>query len=475
MRLGFDLSISQIQKLVMTPELIQAIQILQFNTQELESFIDEQLLVNPVLDTSTLTENSEKQQADESKQPENEEEKQYDENNLGEIDWKEYFKDYDDISYKQREYRDESKEMSYEQYVSNEITLSEHLLFQLQFSDDNKYIKKIGRYIVEALDSNGYLTVSIDEIAARFKVESQMVEEVLSVIQSFDPSGIAARNLQECLLLQMKHKRIEDKKLEKIISDHLHDIADNRLNNISKSLNISVEEVQSYADIIKKFEPKPGRQFSSNTDTKYIVPDVNLEKVGDKYIINVNDTTAPRLYINSYYRRMLVDSEKESQISKYLTGKLNSAMWLIKSIEQRRQTIYNVVKTIVDYQYGFFEHGKKYLVPMTLKQVAEEVGIHESTVSRAINGKYLQCGRGIFEIKFFFSSGVSYSHGQGVASESIKTMIKELVDGEDQKKPLSDQQITEMLNEKQIEISRRTIAKYREEMHIASSSKRRRY
>ncbi len=476
MRLGFDLSIEQIQKLVMTPELIQAIQILQFNTQELESFIDEQLLVNPLLDTSTAnqTENTEKQQEEDTKEPENEE-KHYDEEYPNDMDWKEYFKDYDDISYRQKEYRDESKEMSYEQFVSNDITLSEHLMFQLQFSDGNKYLKKVGRYIIESLDQNGYMTLSVEEIADKFKVDNQIIEDALSVIQSFEPPGVAARNLQECLLLQVKNAKIEDKNLESIIQNHLHDIADNRLNNISKSLNIPVEEVQRYADIIKKFEPKPGRQFSSDTDIKYIVPDVTLEKVGNRYIIIVNDTTAPRLYINSYYRRMLMDSEKESQISKYLTGKLNSALWLIKSIEQRRQTIYNVVKTIVDYQHDFFEYGKKYLVPMTLKQVAEEVGIHESTVSRAINGKYLQCPGGIYEIKYFFSSGVSYAHGQGVASESIKTMIKELVDEEDPKKPLSDQQITKMLNEKQIEISRRTIAKYREEMNIASSSKRRRY
>ncbi len=478
MRLGFDLSIEQIQKLVMTPELIQAIQILQFNTQELESFIDEQLLVNPLLDTSTVnqTENKDKQQMEDTKEPENEE-KQYDEEypNANDVDWKEYFKDYDDISYRQKEYRDESKEMSYEQFVSNDITLSEHLLFQLQFSDGDKYVKRVGRYIIESLNQNGYMTLSVEEIAERFKVDNQMIEDVLSLIQSFEPPGVAARNLQECLLLQMKHAKVKDKNLEKIIQDHLHDIADNRLNNISKSVNLPVEEIQRYADIIKKFEPKPGRQFNSDTDIKYIVPDVTLEKVGDRYIIIVNDTTAPRLYINSYYRRMLMDSEKESQISKYLTGKLNSALWLIKSIEQRRQTIYNVVKTIVDYQHGFFDHGKKYLVPMTLKQVAEEVGIHESTVSRAINGKYLQCPGGIYEIKYFFSSGVSYAHGQGVASESIKTMIKELVEGENPKKPLSDQQITERLNEKQIKISRRTIAKYREEMNIASSSKRRRY
>lgn len=485
MRLGFDLSIEQMQKLVMTPELIQAIQILQFNTQELESFIDEQLLVNPLLDVNSP--NAVDNDNNEKKEYDNDEKQTFDnepneptepnEHNTSEdMDWKEYFKEYDDISYKQKEYSDESKETSYEQYVSTDITLSEHLMFQLQFiMEEDKYLKKIGRYIIESLDPNGYMTLTIDEIAEKFKVDASKVEHVLSTIQSFEPSGIGARNIQECLIIQMRHSKIEDSYLEEIINNHLNDIADNRLNVISKALNIPVEEVQRYADVIRKFEPKPGRQFSSQDDIKYVVPDVTIEKIDGKYVIIVNDATAPRLFINSYYRRMLLDSEKESHLSKYLTGKLNSALWLVKSIEQRRQTIYNVVKTIVDYQYEFFEHGKKYLVPMTLKQVAEEVGIHESTVSRAINGKYIQCPGGIYEIKYFFSSGVTYAHGQGVASESIKTMIKEMLDEEDVKKPLSDQLITEMLNDKGIDISRRTVAKYREEMNIPSSSKRRRY
>lgn len=476
MRLGFDLSIEQIQKLVMTPELIQAIQILQFNSQELENFIDEQLLVNPLLDTNSPNtaeaENNEKQTSNqEQSTTDNHDEKPAND----EVDWKEYFKEYDDISYKQKEYRDKSNETSYEQFVSTDITLTEHLMFQLQFSNDDKLIKKIGRYIIESLNSNGYMTFTVEEIAEHFNVEISDAEEALSIVQLFEPYGIAARNIQECLLIQLRQAKIQDENLEIMIQNHLNDIAENRLNNISKSLNIPVEQIQKYADIIKKFEPKPGRQFSSQEDVKYVIPDVTIEKINGNYIVVVNDATAPRLFINSHYRQMLMSSEKESNLSKYLTNKLNSALWLVKSIEQRRQTIYNVVKTIVDYQYNFFEYGKKHLVPMTLKQVAEEVGIHESTVSRAINGKYLQCPSGIYEIKYFFSSGVSYAHGQGVASESIKMMIRELLDEENPKKPYSDQRITELLNKKSIDISRRTVAKYREEMKIPSSAKRRRY
>lgn len=479
MRLGYDLSIEQIQKLVMTPELIQAIQILQFNTQELENFIDEQLLTNPILDAASPNE-SEDEYGDknygegetvEASQSESEKKKE----NSEEIDWSEYFKEYDDISYKQREFNHDDKELSFENFVSSDITLIEHLMFQLQFSEINAKQRKIGRYIIESLDSNGYITLTVEEIAEKFSTSTDEVEVVLNIIQTFEPLGVAARNLKECLMIQIKNTDYENEIIIKILENHLEDIAKNRLMNISKALNISVKEVQEQLDIIKRLEPKPGRQFSSYNDTKYIIPDVTVEMINGKYIVIVNDTTAPKLSVNSYYKRILMESDKESNLSKFLTGRLNSALWLIKSIEQRRQTIYNVVSAVVEYQNDFFRYGKKYLKPLTLKQVAEEVGIHESTVSRAINGKYMQCPRGIYEIKYFFTSGVSGNMGQGVASESVKSFICEIVENEDPKNPLSDQVIAQMLTKRGIDISRRTIAKYRDEMNLPSSSKRKRY
>lgn len=275
-------------------------------------------------------------------------------------------------------------------------------------------------------------------------------------------------------MIQLRQAKIQDLKLEEIICNHLSDIAENRLSYISKALNISMEEVNNYIDIIKKFEPKPGRQFSRG-DIRYIIPDVILQKVDNEYVIIINEAASPRLSINQQYRKMLMEAEKESQISKYLTDKLNSALWLIKSIEQRKQTIYNVVRTIISHQYDFFEKGKRHLVPMTLKQVSEEIGIHESTVSRAVNGKYLQCPSGIYELKYFFSSGVSNNQGSGIASVGVKEIIKELINNEDEYKPLSDQYIMEILNKKGMKISRRTVTKYREEMEIPASFKRKRY
>ncbi|MDF2546752.1 MAG: polymerase sigma-54 factor [Anaerosolibacter sp.] len=458
MKIGFHLNIEQIQKLVMTPELKQAIQILQFNTQELSQFIDEQLLTNPLIDIASP------QEAETTKNTSKEE-----------IDWKEYFREYDDISYKQSNYNKDKEEVSIEQFVFSDTTLTEHLMFQLQFSILKKRHYSIGKFIIESLDRNGYLTTPLREIAEVFHESEETVENVLAVIQSFDPFGIAARDLKECLLIQMKQLGVENERIFEVVTHHLDDIANNRLAIIAKDLNISTTEAQEIADFIKTLEPKPGRVYSSNDDVKYITPDVTVEKVDGEYVVIVNDSSAPRLLINQFYRSMLMHEEKDSSTSKFITDKLNSAMWLVKSIEQRRQTIYKVVKAIVDYQIEFFEGGKKWLKPLTLKQIADEVGVHESTVSRAVNGKYMQSPRGVFELKFFFSSGVSNQEGDGLASESIKSMIQEMIDKENPKKPLSDQLIADLLQNKGINISRRTVAKYRDEMNIQASSKRKRF
>jgi len=335
--------------------------------------------------------------------------------------------------------------------------------------------KQVARYLIEALDENGYLTSTVDEVAKVFGIKESRVIEALRVVQGFDPVGVGARDIRECLLIQMVHSGYDAPEVRTIIEEHLEDIAANRMGNIAKSVGISIKEVQEISDMIKTLEPKPGRQYCCPGDNRYIVPDVTVEKVAGEYIVIVNDCTAPRLNISPFYQKMLTESEKDSSLSKFLTGRFNSALWLIKSIEQRRQTIYNVVSAVVRYQIDFFEHGTKHLKTLTLKQIAEEVGIHESTVSRSINGKYMQTPRGLFEIKFFFTSGVSGSDGTGIASESVKSLIREMVETEDPKSPLSDQTIAETLGKKGIDISRRTIAKYRDEMNLPSSSKRKRY
>ena len=464
-KLGFDLTIEQSQKLVMTPELIQAIQILQFSTQELDSFVQEQLLVNPVLE-----------QDQEKETPESESEQRR-ESEGEKLDWKEFIRSgsYDDISYKGYRDRDEDRPDTFERYVTNEVTLPEHLMFQYQFATVDKGCRRVGRYIIESLDENGYMTSTTEEIARATGVREEKVCEALDIIHGFDPAGVGARNLSECLRLQLEARKELTPQMEEIIGNHLEDIANNRLAAVAKDTGMTVLQVQEAADVIRTLEPKPGRQFASEMETKYVIPDVIVEKIEDEYVVMINESSTPHLTVSSYYKNLLGQAEKDQQLADYLSERVSSANWLIKSIEQRKQTIYNVVSAVVKYQKEFFDNGSKYLRTLTLKDIAEELGIHESTVSRSINGKYLQCPRGVYEIKYFFSAGVSDQVGEGVSSNSIKEFIKEIVEGEDRHKPYSDQAMVEMLTEKGFNISRRTVAKYRDELGILSSSKRKRY
>ncbi len=484
MRLGYDLTIEQTQKLVMTPELIQAIQILQFNTQELDNYVQEQLLVNPVLEQGNHSD-SNSNEVNERSEPVSVSDERTKElnsstlgsNELSSNEWAEHIKEreYDDISYKQGDYSKDDKEYSFEQFVTTDVTLPEHLMFQLQFAPIKLKCRTIGKYIIESLDDNGYMTLTVEEIARALNVSQEKVEIVLDAIHGFEPAGVAAMDLRECLLIQLEHRGELDETVERIINEHLEDIAANRLATIAKEIGVTVQEVQEISDLIRSLEPKPGRQFASQSTTRYIVPDIIVEKINGEYVVSINESSAPKLMVSSYYERVLQESNNDPNISKFLSGRLNSAIWLIKSIEQRKQTIYNVVSAVVKYQKEFFDKGPKFLKTLTLKQIAEEVGIHESTVSRSINGKYMQSPRGVFEIKYFFTSGVSGNQGEGISSQSIKTFIKEIVAEEDSKSPYSDQDMVKLLKERGIEISRRTVAKYRDELNILSSSKRKRY
>lgn len=453
MKLSYGLTIEQTQKLTMTPELIQAIRILQFNTQELDSFVQEELLENPVLEIDG---------------------KRKEESS---IDIQEKIReDYDDEeSYKQWEFSPDKEEYSYEQFVSKEETLEDYLLLQLTFSNLKGEDLKVGRYIIEAIDENGYLTVSVEQISKIFKISCEKTEKILDVIQTFEPLGVAARDLKECLIIQLAAKGLLDEVTEYIILNHLEDLGENKLNKIAKAIGIPVSQIQMIGDMIRTLEPKPGRSFSAGESVKYIVPDVYVEKMNDEYVVTSNESSLPHIMVSPYYNSLVREAKNDEELSKYITDKFNSALWLIKSIEQRKRTIYNVVTAVVEHQKDFLDKGPKYLKTLTLKQIADDIGMHESTVSRSVNGKYMQTPRGVFEIKYFFSGGITGNDGEGVSSNSIKTMIKEIIDGENPAKPFSDQDIVGKLSEKGIEISRRTVAKYREGMNILSSSKRRRY
>ncbi|MGE5633196.1 MAG: RNA polymerase factor sigma-54 [Caulobacteraceae bacterium] len=463
MRMGYDLVIEQQQKLIMTPELKLALKILQLPSIELETLIQNELEVNPVLD---LIDENKDEKADMKVKSKDKEK---------EIDWKEYLQ-YQGKSYSLEGFdTDDSTELSYENLVTYSYMLKDHLLFQLRLSQIDNHLRDIGEYIIESLDENGYMTTTPEEIAKILEADLKRVCEALAIIQTFEPLGVGAADLKECLLIQLRNKDILDQNLEAIIRNYLDDIAVNRLGNIAKKLSISIEAVQKYSDIIKNLEPKPGRAFEGSTSTKYVVPDVYIDKIGNEYIITINEYYASRLMINQYYKNILKSEDKSSQASVFINNKLSSAMWLIKSLEHRKNTLYNVMRAILDYQIDYFEKGPMYLKTMTLKKIADTVNVHESTVSRAISGKYVQTPRGIFEIKYFFKSGVDSQGGDSISSESIKKMIKNYINGEDSSRPVSDQQIADSLVKEGCMISRRTVAKYRDELGIPSSSKRKRY
>lgn len=348
-------------------------------------------------------------------------------------------------------------------------------MFQLQFAPLCASQRKTGKYIIESLDDNGYLTQSRSELAESLDLQPEEIEKVLAVIHTFDPAGVGAENLSECLLVQLASQDRLTELKQRVISEFLEDMAANRLAAIAKKLGTDTDQIQRIADEIRTLDPKPGRAFASQDETRYITPDVFVEKEDGEYHVIINEGSVPRLMVSSYYRQVLRESANDRSLAEYLNDRINTANWLIKSIEQRKQTIYNVVSAVVRYQRDFFEYGPKHIKPMTLKQIAEDVGIHESTVSRSINGKYMQSHRGVFEIREFFTSGVSAGGGEGMSSKAVKSIIRDMVEKENPKKPCSDQYMADRMQEDGINISRRTVAKYREEMGIPSSQKRKRY
>lgn len=452
MNMNFDLSLQQTQKLIMTQQLQMAIKILQLPSMELNEYVQGQLVENPILEANPAEKSS-----DEVK-----------------IDWTEVAKKYEYEDYDDR-YQEEDENVSPLNFISNVTTLRDYLLLQFHLVMKDKLDTEIGDYLIENIDSAGYLRISSEDAAKYFNVDEEKVESLVRIIQTFDPPGIGARSIEECLIIQLREKGMLSELLETIVRKYLNEIGENRFNVIAKELSITPKEAQAAGDIIRSLEPKPGRGFADNSEIKYIIPDVVIEKISEKYVVVLNERSTPRLTINPYYRDVLKNGSKDEETREYIKRKLDSAAWLIKSIEQRRTTIYNVVTAIVSFQNEFLERGIEFLKPLTLKEVAEQIGVHESTVSRAINGKYVQTPRGIFPLKFFFTRGLDASYGDNVSSESIKKSIREIVNGEDSGKPLSDQKITDCLNRDGINISRRTVAKYREEMGIPSTSKRKRY
>lgn len=467
MRLGYSLNLEQTQKLIMTPELRQAITILQLSALELSTYVEEQLLENPLLEVQ-----EEGPELKENLELNVEEAGLID--NKWEIEWQDYFQEQDDNSAHPEHFALEKKQR-FEPFVTATPTLLEHLLEQLHVQKISAPVAKAAEYIVGNLDDSGYLMLTLEDVAQETKVSYQTAEQALALVQTLDPLGVGARDLEECLRLQLSLLNDCPPELAEVLK-HLEDLAAGRLQRISAALKIPVSRVQELRDLLRKLDPKPGLRFAGPGEVRYIVPDIVVEEVEGEFLILVNDITVPRLGINKAYREAL-SQEKGTDTRNFVEQKLNAAAWLIRSIEQRRLTLYKVVNAIVGWQTEFLRQGIRYLKPLTLKDIAEEIGVHESTVSRATSHKYIQTPRGIFELKYFFanSMGVGHNSDSNVTTEWIKLALKEIIASENSKRPYSDQKLAELLKEQNIDISRRTVAKYRDELGIGSTSVRKRY
>lgn len=465
--MGYQLNLEQSQKLIVTPELRQAIAILQMSAIELAEFVDQQLLENPCLDLAE----------DESKPSDGAEDKSSNSSDTErwDIDWQEYFADRSDLGYLQQERRGLNEDVGFEHFLKREPDLQEHLLSQLSLVALELREKHIAQFLIGNIDEHGYLRTDLHEVAQRYSINVEAVEQLLHVIQGFDPTGVGARNVTECLLLQLETLEVSDPLLKILISEHLTELGQGKLPKVAKKLGVSLKRLQCALDCLRQLDPKPGRKFGGSNDVRYIVPDIVVERVGGEYVVLVNDTSVPRLLVNQNYRQVLTTPDGDTATKKYVESKVNSAAWLIKNIEQRRLTLYKVANSIVDQQRAFFDYGVKHLKPLTLRQVADLVGLHESTISRATANKYMQTPQGVYEMKFFFASGIENNGGEAVAAHRIKRLLQELVEQENVQKPLSDQKLAERLAGLGINISRRTVAKYREEMQIPATSKRKRY
>ncbi len=473
MKLDYNLKLEQTQKLIITPELKLAITLLQYSALELQDHIQEELINNPVLEVNEIKEEEKSEDTEPDQEITESEEQIYG----NDFPWEEYFRDMglDSASYQPGSVKaDPDNQPSIENCAGVTGTMLDDLLSQLRMFSltDRQY--SIAAYLAGNLDRNGYLQGELEELAPTLGASVNELEVALRIVQKLEPTGIGCRNLQECLLLQLQKMQSPPELAVKIVNNYLPAAADGRFRYIASCLGYDQQAVQEAIEFIRTLNPKPGSIYGEGEEARYIIPDVTVEKVEDKYVVIGNEASMPQLTISPFYQRMLKSGAVDEQLFTFIKNKIEKACWLIRSIEQRRLTLYKVSQQIVDIQKPFLDYGIKKLKPLTLKEVAVNIGVHESTVSRAAANKYIQTPRGLFPLKFFFTSGLSGVGGADHSSPSIKTHISEIVEAEDQNKPFSDHRLTELLRERGINISRRTVAKYREDMSIPPSYKRRR-
>ena len=464
------------QKLILTPSLQQVIKLLPMSTLELVDMLNQEVVENPMLE-EVPTEDLQPPEAaaqEEKPDPPAPDKDKDSKDSWEDADYEYFFGDYLDDGYRPRPPREVKELPPIENTLSTQTSLADHMMWQLslQTDDDDPLVREIGSAIIGNLDNDGYLVASVDEIAAMSSWPLPDVERVLRVLQDFDPIGVAARGLQECLLLQIERLGLQGTASETIVRDHLKLLQNHQGHELARQLDISIDELKHHIEVIRQLDPKPGSRFNP-TSSQYVIPDVYILKTEDGYVAALNEDGMPQLRISPVYRRLL-DKKKEhnDETRAYVREKFRSALWLIKSVDQRQKTVHKVATSIITFQTDFLDRGIEYLRPLVLRDVATDIGMHESTVSRVVNNKYMHTPQGVFEMKYFFHSGISSTYGESVSSVTIKQRIRKIIEDENPKKPLSDSRIVRLLQDEGLVLARRTIAKYREELKIPTSSQR---
>jgi len=463
-KLGLSTRLSQ--RLILTPSLQQAIKLLPLTTLELAEVLEQEVMENPLLEEVPQEQPSAEEIAQEEAKTERED-------ILKEIDVEKFFEDYLDDGDHRRTRSAEIPELPpIENTLTEQPDLYDHLMWQLHMSVSDEFTLEIGDAIIQNLDADGLLRASVEEIANLGPYPVEEVQKALTLIQGLDPSGVAARDLCECLRLQLRNLGLEGSPTDVMVREHMKQLQSHQYPEIGRQMGLSPDEVSHHLEIIKRLDPKPGLKYSPDKST-YIIPDVFVVKEGDDYKIILNDDGLPKLRISPTYKRMLDVKEVGSEETRnYVKEKLRSALWLLKSVDQRQRTIYKVSESIIRHQRGFLDSGITHLRPLVLRDVATDIGMHESTVSRVVANKYMHTPRGVYELRFFFHSGITSNMGEAISSVTIKDRIRKMIEAEDPFRPLSDSRIAELLGSDGLPLARRTVAKYREELRIPPSNLR---
>ena len=458
------------QKLILTPSLQQAIKLLPMTTLELAELLNQEMVENPMLEEVPTEEPA--QEAAATQEQEAEKPKETKDEAWDDADYEYFFGEYLDEGYRPRQPQEVKELPPIENTLSTKSSLADHLMWQLNLQTTDELLREIGAAIVGNIDEDGYLVASVDEIAGLGGWDIADVERALEHVQTFDPIGVGARDPQECLLLQIRHMGLQGSPAETLVRDHLPRLSNQKIPELARALGIEPEDVKTHIEFIKHLDPKPGSRYSP-PDTQYVIPDVYIIKTDEGYKAVLNEDGLPQLRISPVYRRLLdKGGEASDETRAYVKDKFRSALWLLKSVDQRQKTIVKVATSIINFQHGFLDHGIEHLRPLVLRDVANDIGMHESTVSRVVNNKYMHTPQGVYEMKFFFHSGINSSYGESVSSVTIKQRIRKIIEAEDQRRPYSDSKIMSILQREGLVLARRTIAKYREELKIPTSNQR---